>query len=82
MIKKYVCEDGVVYANADGWMVDVDELIAFLEQHRGKKFYNGASETLSFRVDKEHIRCDELDSILECIEDEDEYFEIYEKLAY
>ena len=80
MIKKYVCKDGTVYANADEWMVDVDELIEFLEPFRGKKFYNGAVENLGFRVNAEQIWCDEMDYILGKIDDEELCEEIYDAL--
>lgn len=79
-MKKYVCEDGTVYANA-GWdYLSIDELIEFLEEHRGKGFYNTAAADLAFCVDENYVRCDELDTLLEGIEDEELYEEICEAL--
>lgn len=39
--------------------ISVDDLIAFLEPHRGKIFMNTAAEDLSFKIDSETVRCDE-----------------------
>lgn len=75
MVKKYVCKDGTVYAGAD-YYLPVEELIEFLEQFRGKLFYNGAAESLGFRIDGEHVWCDTLDYILGEIEDDDLCFEV------
>ena len=46
MLKAFHCADGTVYArHTSEWqVVTVDEVIAFLEQHRGKVFWKSAAE--------------------------------------
>ena len=69
MIKIFQCSNGTIYAAADKTMVPVDEVIDFLEQHRGKMFINGAAGETSFCVDGEIVTCDMLDYHLAEIED-------------
>lgn len=80
MMKKYVCEDGTIFVKAVDTVVWVDDLISLLEQHKGKSISNGAIENLGFRINEEHVWCDEIDYLLESIEDEDLYDEICEAL--
>lgn len=62
MIREYMHEKtGIVYATSDEWEATVDEVIAFLEKHRGKKFWNGATGEVSFRADDKCVSTDELD---------------------
>ena len=62
MIKEYMYEKtGVIYASSDDWCATVDEVIAFLEKHRGKKFWNGAAGEVTFRVDDEIVSTDTLE---------------------
>ena len=68
MIKTFQCSNGTVYATSDKTMVSVDEVIDFLEQHRGKMFFNGAAGETSFCVEGEVVTCDELDYHLAEIE--------------
>lgn len=66
MIKQCVNEKtGVVYAYAKTELVDVDEVIAFLEKHRGKQFYNGAAGEVGFRADEKTVSADMLSWFLE-----------------
>ena len=71
MIKTFQCSNGTTYATADKTMVLVDEVIAFLEEHRGKMFWNGAVGETSFCVNSEIVTCDELQYQLAAIEDGD-----------
>lgn len=73
MLRKFVCRDGTVFASAadDCEMVTVDEVIAFLEQHRGKKFWNGAAGETSFKADDTLVSCDTLDGWTLDMDDED-----------
>ena len=58
MLKQFYCADGTVYArHTSEWQdVTVDEVIAFLEQHRGKVFWNGAAGKTSFRANTDCCR--------------------------
>jgi hypothetical protein len=58
MIKVFKSPDGIIFGCPENTEVTVDEVIEFLEQHRGKKFYNGAAEDTSFRVKDGIISCD------------------------
>lgn len=58
MIKQFKCPDGTILGCSDKTEITVDELIEFLEQHRGKKFWNGAAEDTSFRVQGDTVSCD------------------------
>lgn len=73
MLKEFRCPDGTVYASCkqEGGIITVDEVIAFLEQHRGKQFWNGAAENTSFRTDGEMVSCDSLTYWMEELEDEE-----------
>ena len=73
-MKEFICSSGKIIVNA-GAEASVDDVIAFLEQHRGKKFYNGAAEGLAFCVDpvKNTVSCDEMNFFLdECTADAEE----------
>lgn len=58
------CGKVIVYA---GGSASVDDLIVFLERHRGKEFHNGAATDMAFCVDEKnnYISCDELSFFLE-----------------
>lgn len=73
MLKVFVCHDGTVYASTKYHMgtVMVDDVIEFLEQHRGKEFWNGAVGETCFRADDEVVSCDSFDFWMENMEDED-----------
>lgn len=58
MIRKITCSNGMVYAVSDNYDASVDEVIAFLEQFRGMRFWNGASGDVAFRLDNGCICCD------------------------
>ena len=58
MIKKFICDDGTVFAFSTGYDASVDEVIEFLEAYRGKRFWNGAAGDVTFRLDGETICCD------------------------
>ena len=58
MIKVFKSPDGTIFGCPENTEVTVDEVIEFLEQHRGKKFYNGAAEDTSFRIKDNVISCD------------------------
>lgn len=73
-MKEFALKSGkiIVYA---GNSVSVDDIIAFLEQHRGKAFHNGAAADLAFCVDpkKNTVSCDEVEFFLEnYVEDAEE----------
>ena len=72
MLKIFRCADGTVYArHKSEWQdVTVDEVITFLEQHRGKVFWNGATGKTSFRADTNVVSCDLFDYWMEHLEDE------------
>lgn len=72
MIQKFTCTDGTVYAFPKGYYALVDEVISLLEPHRGKLFWNGATDHFSFRADKEMVVCDEQDYQLGGVLDENE----------
>ena len=71
MLKTFYCADGTVFAStrSHSEKVTVDEVIAFLEQHRGKEFVNGAAETTSFRADDTVVSCDTFEFWMGCYED-------------
>ncbi len=71
MIKTFHCSNGKTFATSKETMVSVDEVIAFLEKHRGKMFWNGAAGETSFITDNEIVTCDELEYHITQIEDED-----------
>ena len=71
MIRVFYCLDGTVFASANNHEATVDEVIAFLEQHRGKKFWNGAAGDTSFRVDDTLVSCD---GLLTFTENYDDYY--------
>jgi hypothetical protein len=72
MIRQFVCNDGSVYAKADGYEATVDEVIEFLKQFRGKLFWNGAAGDVAFRLDDGIVCCDHTDFLIECAEEKDE----------
>lgn len=74
-MRKYVCEDGTIFVKAVDTVVWVDDFIKFLEQHRGKTISNSAVENLGFRINEEHIWCDEIEYLLDTIGDNDLYEE-------
>lgn len=70
MIKKFVCDDGDVFAFSTGYDASVDEVIEFLEAYRGKRFWNGAAGDVAFRLAGDTICCDT---------EEYQYSQAYEK---
>ena len=72
MIQKFTCTDGTIYAFPEGHYALVDEVIALLEPHRGKLFWNGATDHFSFRADEEMVVCDEQDYQLGGVLDDNE----------
>ena len=58
MIQKFTCTDGTVFVVPVGDEILVDEVIALLEPFRGKRFWNGATEDLAFRLEDDTIYCD------------------------
>ena len=62
-------------------VVTVDEVIAFLEQHRGKVFWNGAAGKTSFKADADVVSCDLFDYWMEHIEN-DNYAEFITEWFY
>lgn len=73
-MKGFTCSNGKIIVAA-GTEASVDEIIAFLEQHRGKTFYNGGAEGLAFCIDpvKNTVSCDEMNFFLdECTADAEE----------
>lgn len=72
MIRKLMCSNGMVFAKADGIEATVDEVIDFLEQFRGLRFWNGASGDVAFRLDNECVCCDSADFHVECASRVDE----------
>jgi hypothetical protein len=76
MLRQFHCADGTVYARhmSEWQVVTVDEVIAFLEQHRGKIFWNGAAGKTSFRADNDIVSCDLFSYWMERLED-DKYAE-------
>ena len=65
MIRKFICKDGAVFAKSTSFDASVDEVIDFLEQYRGMRFWNGAAGEVVFRLDEGTICCDSADFILE-----------------
>ena len=59
--KRYKCADGTEYINFTDDCYTVDEIIAFLEPHRGKKFYTGALEDPCLEISDEWVQLEELD---------------------
>lgn len=45
--------------------ISVDELIAFLEHHRGKNFVNYATDNTSFYVKDNEVLCADIDMLVE-----------------
>ena len=72
MLKQFHCADGTVYArHKSEWQdVTVDEVIAFLEQHRGKVFWNGAAGKTCFRADADIVSFDLFDYWMEHLVEE------------
>ena len=75
MIKKFICDDGTVFAFSTGYDASVDEVIEFLEAYRGKRFWNGATGDVTFRLDGETICCDSKDFQYEQAYEKDEEIE-------
>ena len=73
MLKQFCCPDGTIYAKCgkQGKMA-VDEVISFLEQHRGKVFWNCAAENTSFRADEEVVSCDSFEFWMEELAEKDD----------
>ena len=65
MIRKFICKDGAVFAKSTSFDASVDEVIDFLEQYRGMRFWNGAAGDVAFRLDGGTICCDSADFTLE-----------------
>ena len=73
MIKQFFCKDGSIYAKAEGNEVTVDELIEFLEQFRGKLFWNGASGDVAFRIEGNIVCCDSADFNIQHAYEKDDF---------
>lgn len=72
MLNYHTCPNGDEVICGGIICVSVDDVIEFLERHRGKTFYSGALETPCLYADAETLTFEELDYIIECCED-DEY---------
>ena len=72
MIKQFICNDGSIYAKADGYEATVDEVIEFLEQFRGMLFWNGAAGDVAFRLNGNVVCCDHADFQIECAREKNE----------
>lgn len=64
MRKELIGKNNVTYATNGGFEVTVDEVIEFLEKHRGKIFINGACFETAFCADEDTVVCDELYTLL------------------
>jgi hypothetical protein len=71
MIQKFTCTDGTVFVVPVGDKILVDEVIALLEPFRGKRFWNGATEDLAFRLEDDTIYCDSKLFQIECAYEKD-----------
>ena len=70
MFKVFVCSNGSVYACPCAGETTVDELIEFLEEHRGKVFTNYAADDYCFCIGNNVVACEEFEYALECAADE------------
>ena len=76
MLNYHTCPNGDEVICCEIIAVSVDDLIEFLERHRGKMFYSAALETPCLYADAESLEFEELDYLIESYDDyEDEYEE-------
>lgn len=73
MLNYHTCPNGDEVICGDVIKVSVDDIIEFLERHRGKTFYSAALEAPCLYADAESLEFEELDYIIECSE-EDEFW--------
>lgn len=78
MIQKFLCADGTVFGIPDDDNVLVDEVIAFLEPYRGKRFWNGATGNFAFRLEDGTVYCDDKDWQIEYANDKKAFDNDYE----
>ena len=79
MLKTYL-SNANTYAYSENGIVTVDEIIEFLEQHRGKEFW-ASGEAPCFCVNENAVLCDSGDYVLNEIENDD-FLEPLEQFFY
>ena len=73
MFKKFTSKEGTSYILSTNAGMLVDELITFLEQYRGLKFFMGAAEDLAFVATDEGISCESYETLREWATEENEH---------
>ena len=73
MFKKFTSKEGTSYILSTNAGMLVDELITFLEQYRGLKFFMGAAENLAFVATDEGISCESYETLREWATEENEH---------
>lgn len=79
MLKTYL-SNANTYAYSENGIVTVDEIIEFLEQHRGKEFW-ASGDVPCFCVNENAVLCDSGDYVLNEIENDD-FLEPLEQFFY
>ena len=79
MLRTYL-SNANTYAYSENGIVTVDEIIEFLEQHRGKEFW-ASGEAPCFCVNENAVLCDSGDYVLNEIENDD-FLEPLEQFFY
>ena len=79
MLKTYL-SNANTYAYSENGIVTVDEIIEFLEQHRGKEFW-ASGNVPCFCVNENAVLCDSGDYVLNEIENDD-FLEPLEQFFY
>lgn len=71
MFQKFINKKGQIYVLSTDYVTTVDEMIAFLEQYRGMRYYVGAVEDLSFLISDGTVHCDSSSYLISLDSDED-----------
>ena len=79
MLRTYL-SNANTYAYSENGIVTVDEIIEFLEQHRGKEFW-ASGDVPCFCVNENAVLCDSGDYVLNEIENDD-FLEPLEQFFY
>ena len=79
MLRTYL-SNANTYAYSENGIVTVDEIIEFLEQHRGKEFW-ASGNVPCFCVNENAVLCDSGDYVLNEIENDD-FLEPLEQFFY
>ena len=75
MFQKFTSNKGNIYAMSTDYVTSVDEMIAFLEQYRGMKFFVGATEDLALIISDGYVSCESFSYMRSQADEENKHLE-------